>query len=180
MTSPQPDGARDWDAEFEAIAKHLRPHTDDATPDSSSRPASRQTFEHGFDTSTGGAPSDQAVPGFRAQWRLPNDDEPPTSSFEEPAAPASQSDRDALLDDEDDTFVPPEPQPFDADDPSTGIMLGFLVVGPLWLLYLLFFDRNAATLWWSIAAAMSFAGFVMLVARQPKSREDDDDDGARV
>ena len=118
---------------------------------------------------------DSPVPGFRDQWRL-RDDAPslPNLNTNRPL------DGPPELEDDDD-FVPPEPTPLDSDDPATIVMLGCLVLGPLWLLYLLFFDRNAATLWWSLAALITAAGFVMAVARQPKSRdEDDDDDGARV
>lgn len=187
MTNRQPDEARDWDAEFEAIAKSLRPQSDSSGDEPHEMPpASRHRFDHGFteppkDNSRGDSASssatddDSPVPGFRDQWRM-RDDAPslPNLNTNRPLEDPPE------LEDDDD-FVPPEPTPLDSDDPATIVMLGCLVLGPLWLLYLLFFDRNAATLWWSLAALITAAGFVMAVARQPKSRdEDDDDDGARV
>lgn len=169
MTSPQPPGGRDWDAEFEAITQQLRPTADASGADPDVRPATRHTFEHGFDSRPDEAP--QVASELSA----------PRASTEGETIPSSahRHEEPALEDAED--FVPPDPEPIDSGDPATVVMLGCLVLGPLWLLYLLFFDRTAATLWWSAALALTCAGFVMAVARQPKTRdEDDDDDGARV
>lgn len=166
MSAPPPPSDRDWDAEFDAITRHLRPTPGTPLGDSEVRPATRHTFEHGFDTG-----DDEQVPAT-----------PPTRPDDSPGEPGAfvaDPVRDPALDVDD--FVPPEPRPVDVGDPATVVMLGCLALGPLWLLYLLFFDRTAATLWWGTALAVTGAGFVMVVARQPKSRdEDDDDDGARV
>lgn len=87
----------------------------------------------------------------------------------------------SIVEDHEDEFVPPEPEPLPHDE-GFWLTLGCLVGGPVWLLYLFFFDRYAASLWWVLAIAMFVAGIVLLVMRQPASREDDDpfDDGARL
>jgi hypothetical protein len=51
--------------------------------------------------------------------------------------------------------------------------------GPLLLLYLVFFNRDASSYWILTAIAMSVGGFVLLVSRIPGHHEDDDD-GARL
>jgi hypothetical protein len=51
--------------------------------------------------------------------------------------------------------------------------------GPLLLLYLVFFNRDAGTYWILAAIAMSIGGFALLVSRMPGHQEDDDD-GARL
>lgn len=98
-----------------------------------------------------------------AQWRMP------------PSGSAS------FLDDDDETFVPAPPRPLPSGDEDLGFwsMLGCLLGGPLWLLYLFFFDRYAPSLWWVLACAVFVAGVVQLIMRSPKNRDDDpDDDGA--
>lgn len=78
-------------------------------------------------------------------------------------------------------FVPPEPAPLPTDE-MFWVTLIALIGGPVWLLYLFFFDRYAAALWWVLALLVSVAGVVLLVMRQPANREDEDpyDDGARL
>jgi hypothetical protein len=51
--------------------------------------------------------------------------------------------------------------------------------GPLLLLYLVLFNRDASSYWILIAIAMSVGGFVLLVSRMP-GHHGDDDDGARL
>lgn len=165
----KPDEERDWDREFEELTRGL--DWDDA-PDV--HPA-RSTFpdaEHPAEPSPwiddGTTP---AVPGFRDQWRVPD---PPISADENRAQDDDKTTGE-------DIFVPPDPRPIDASDPHTVIMIGALIGGPFWLLYLLFFDRQASDLWWAAACGIFIAGFVMAVARQPKARDEDDpDDGARL
>lgn len=107
-------------------------------------------------------------------------DGPPAQGLQIPAqwrTPTGPS----FLEDNEPDFVPPEPEPLPQDE-MFWVTLALLVVGPLWFLYLFFFDRYAATLWWVLALTMSFAGVAMLVLRQPRNREheDPDDDGARL
>lgn len=75
---------------------------------------------------------------------------------------------------------PTAPLPPQEDLHFWAILTG-LVGGPLLLLWLVLF-RPGVSGWWSLlAVGLSVGGFVLLVLRQPHSREDDDpDDGARV
>ncbi len=59
-----------------------------------------------------------------------------------------------------------------------GIVIG-LAAGPLLLLWSLLFGEAHSRWWVWIGAALTLGGFALLVLRQPKER-DDDDDGARV
>ncbi|GGB20633.1 hypothetical protein GCM10011492_08210 [Flexivirga endophytica] len=98
------------------------------------------------------------------QWRMP------------PSGSAS-----LLDDDEADTFVPAPPQPLPSgEDLGFWTMIGCLVGGPAWLLYLFFFDRYAQSLWWLLACALFVAGVVQLIMRSPKNRDDLDDDHGAV
>jgi hypothetical protein len=51
--------------------------------------------------------------------------------------------------------------------------------GPLMLLYLVLFDRDAGSNWILASIALSVVGFVLLILRLPREREEDDD-GARL
>ncbi|HST85821.1 MAG TPA: hypothetical protein VLL08_29055 [Kineosporiaceae bacterium] len=78
-----------------------------------------------------------------------------------------------------DAFVPPEPPPLPRGDVISRLAWGGVVAGPIFMLISVIFWRPppAALL---VAALVGFtAGFVTLVARMPKHR-DDDDDGAVV
>jgi hypothetical protein len=106
----------------------------------------------------------------------------------EPAAPdrnAGDDGSDPLeLDDLDDEEHfepgPTAPLPPQEDLQFWGIIAG-LVAGPLLLLWLVLF-RPAVSGWWTLAAVgLTVMGFVLLVLRQPSSRDEDDpDNGARI
>jgi hypothetical protein len=85
-------------------------------------------------------------------------------------------------DDEDEHFHPgpTAPLPPQEDLHFWGIVVG-LVAGPLILLWLVIF-RPAVSGWWTLGAlALSVGGFVLLVMRQPHTRDENDpDDGARI
>ena len=87
-----------------------------------------------------------------------------------------------LADDEDDHFVPgpTAPLPPQEDLSFWGIVAG-LVGGPLLLLWLVLLRPDVSG-WWTLGAlGMIVGGFVLLVLRQPHSRDaDDPDNGARV
>ena len=51
--------------------------------------------------------------------------------------------------------------------------------GPLLLLYLVLFNRDASGYWMLTAIAMSVGGFALLVSRMP-GHQRDDDDGSRL
>lgn len=183
---PDPFDNRDWDAEFLAITAHLNDDIDapSAAPvhetpsdaDATNDAATNTDDTASKDADSGSGHLGEATPGalrFNPQWRMPNHAQHMASSGQ---APEAADDADV-----DDDFVEPEPEPIDWADPYTGIMVGALVLGPLWLIYLVFFHRDASTLTWLVGVGVFVAGFVMAVLRQPHSRdEDDDDDGARV
>ncbi|MGA8980885.1 MAG: hypothetical protein WB473_17375 [Pedococcus sp.] len=75
---------------------------------------------------------------------------------------------------------PTAPLPPQEDVQFWGIVVG-LVVGPLVLLWLVLFRPDVSN-WWTLGAlAMTVGGFVLLVMRQPRDRDESDpDNGARV
>ncbi|MEP7193296.1 MAG: hypothetical protein ABI903_10560 [Actinomycetota bacterium] len=94
--------------------------------------------------------------------------------------PAAQVWRAHEVDDEpEEHFEPPPVTPLPAGDLQFWAIIAGMTGGPLLLLYLVFFDREASSYWILAAIAMSVGGFAMLVSRMPGHR-DDDDDGARL
>lgn len=99
-------------------------------------------------------------------------------------AGAGEHDRDDARDrdDEDEHFQPgpTAPLPPQEDIHFWGIVVG-LVAGPLLLLWLVIVRPDVSN-WWVLASlGLTVMGFVLLVLRQPHTRDDDDhDDGARV
>ena len=78
-------------------------------------------------------------------------------------------------------FEPPPVQlPGQEDIHFWGIVVG-LTLGPILLLWMVFFG-SGHSVWWTYAGvAMTLGGFALLVLRLPKDRDDDDhDSGARV
>lgn len=84
------------------------------------------------------------------------------------------------LDDEHFEPGPTAPLPPQEDLQFWGIIVG-LVAGPILLLWLVLFHPNVSS-WWTMGAlGLTIMGFVLLVLRQPHSRDEDDpDNGARV
>jgi hypothetical protein len=129
------------------------------------------------DTRPGGTP--RRGPG---QWAvnppwLPKPIDPPV---EPPVDPAPQVWRAHEVDDEvEEHFEPPPVTPLPAGDLQFWAIIAGMTVGPLLLLYLVFFNRNAGSYWILAAIAMSVGGFALLVSRMP-GQNDDDDDGARL
>ena len=100
---------------------------------------------------------------------------PPPDAGEEEARAGAE------LDDEDHFEPgPTAPLPPQEDLHFWGIVVG-LVAGPLLLLWLVIFRPDVSD-WWLLAAlGLIVGGFVLLVLRQPHSRDEDDpDNGARV
>lgn len=101
-----------------------------------------------------------------------------------PTTPAGDAGAEALdpdVDDPDDHFSRPEIQPLPPGEDLHfwGIVIG-LVAGPLLLLWLVLFRPNVSSWWTLLALALSLGGFVLLVLRQPRDRDGDDDNGARI
>lgn len=123
------------------------PRVDERTPSSGAVPEGGASTDHRSSASP--------VPGFRPEWRLAD----PHVQPERTALP-HDSDVDPDEDDGVDGFVEPDPKPLDVSDPSVVIMVAALVLGPLWLVYLVFFHRDAPTLWWAAGTGVTVAGFV--------------------
>ncbi|GAB49483.1 hypothetical protein [Mobilicoccus pelagius] len=127
------------------------------------------------DDPTVGGPTDADTDG------LPSGDAPPVRAggFDDPVPWRTYSPPE---DPDDETFTPPPPEPLPAfftDWPFYLALCG-LVLGPVGLVLLVVFAPTERHLMWG-AAALTIAGFVTLVLRQPHDRDPDDtDDGARV
>lgn len=82
---------------------------------------------------------------------------------------------------EDEHFEPPEVTlPPQEDLHFWGAVVG-LVVGPLILVWVAMVRPFYSTRWFLAGVALSLAGFALLVLRQPRHRDpEDDDDGARL
>jgi hypothetical protein len=98
-------------------------------------------------------------------------------------APPSDGDKTSTTTpDDEDHFEPgpTAPLPPQEDLHFWGIVVG-LVAGPLLLLWLVIVRPDVSG-WWTLGAlALTVGGFVLLVLRQPSSRDEDDpDNGARV
>ncbi|MBO1766875.1 MULTISPECIES: hypothetical protein [Allobranchiibius] len=109
-------------------------------------------------------PQPPAPPALPVQWRVPD----------------SGAANDILEDDG--TYEPPPPAPLPRDDVQFWAIWASLVGGPLWLIYLFAFERDCQPIWWVLACLVCILGVVLLVLRQPNSRDDQDpfDDGARL
>jgi len=116
---------------------------------------------------------------------LPKPIDPPVGPdvdkpVEPPVDPAPQVWRAHEVDDDvEEHFEPPPVTPLPAGDLQFWAIITGMTLGPLLLLYLVFFNRNASSYWILAAIAMSVGGFALLVSRMP-GQSDDDDDGARL
>jgi hypothetical protein len=162
--------------------------TDTAADQSPADPSAETTSEP-----TDLAPGDRPQPPT-GQWRinpppwLPARSEPqadpPTGPHTDPhtgpqAVPAPQSWRGHEVDDDEDHFEPPPVSPLPAGDLQFWAIIVGMCGGPLLLLYLVLFNRDASSYWILIAITMSVGGFALLVSRIP-GHHGDDDDGARL
>ncbi|WP_265444075.1 hypothetical protein [Flexivirga meconopsidis] len=151
----EPDEQTDYDRRFAEIIAQFEPdHTVWEEPEA--------TPQQSADTAPDAPPEASPLADLPQQWRMPTND---TVSFIE----------------DDGSFEPDPPRPLPSgDDLGFWTMVGCLVGGPAWLLYLFAFDRYAQSLWWVLACALFIAGVVQLIMREPKNRDDldEDDDGA--
>jgi len=76
-------------------------------------------------------------------------------------------------------FEPLPVAPLPVGDLQFWAIIAGMVGGPLLLVYLVFFNRDASSYWTLAALSMSVAGFALLISRRP-GHQDDDDDGARL
>ena len=78
-----------------------------------------------------------------------------------------------------DAFVPPDPPPLPRGDAFTMLAWAGVIAGPIFLLISVIWQDAPQPL--VLTALAGFVGgFVTLVSRMPKHRDDDDDDGAVV
>ena len=118
-------------------------------------------------------------PAARHHW--PTDPPPVPPAPSQPyAIPAPQAWRAHEVDDEyEEHFEPPPIAPLPAGDLQFWGIIAGMCGGPLLLLYLVLFNRDAGGYWMLTAISMSVGGFALLVSRLPRDHEDDDD-GARL
>lgn len=166
-----PENDADWehlddDERFEQIVAGLR-------EEDWARPADGAADHRGADPDEG-----RVVAGEPDPPRTPTPD--PVASLPSQWRVSGQDAAD-LLPPESHEYQPPEPDPLPAGDLGFwGALLG-TVGGPLFLLYLVFFDREARPLWWVLGGVITITGLTLIVLRQPDRRDndwDDDVDGA--
>lgn len=169
----------DADAIFADIVAHLNDVA--AEPERAAGPSAEDVATPDAATDDGAAhdgPADQPSaahdhpPSVQPPW-LPAPDHPQ-------ATPTPQVWRAYDVDEEyEEHFEPPPVAPLPAGDLQFWAILAGMGGGPLLLLYLILFNRNASSYWTLTAFVMSVGGFALLVARLPRDREDGDD-GARL
>lgn len=177
---------KDVDAQFADIVAHW----DDvpALPDRT-LPAGADAVDAADSTGDSAADSapERAAVDDPPQTRPSPVNPPPTGPFvvwrgADQSRAADHPEPAELRDDPDEHFEPgpTAPLPPQEDVQFWGIIAG-LVGGPLLLLWLVLF-RPSVSGWWTLAAlGLTVGGFVLLVLRQPGTRDEDDpDDGARL
>jgi hypothetical protein len=169
-----PDGQHQWDgfdddAIFANIVAHLNDDVADAEP-TMWPPAEDAAMNEG---------ATNPPPGDTDQWRI---NQPPVRPRpgDPQAVPESQVWRAHEVDDEhEDHFEPPPVTPLPVGDLQFWGIIAGMGGGPLLLLYLAFFNREASGYWILTAIALSVGGFALLVSRMPDHQRDDDD-GSRL
>jgi hypothetical protein len=174
-----------------------QPATDAGTTDATSEQANAESRAETTAEPTDQPPSDRRPPkpsqwyinpppwlpphaGPEADPQASQADSQADSQAEPQAVPAPQLWRAHEVDDEyEEHFEPPPVTPLPAGDLQFwGIIVG-MCGGPLLLLYLVLFNRDASSYWVLGAIAMSVGGFALLVSRMP-GHHGEDDDGARL
>ena len=79
-----------------------------------------------------------------------------------------------------DAFVPPEPPPLPRGDAISRLAWAGVVAGPVFMLISVIVWQHPPPALLLTALAGFTGGFITLVSRMPKHRDDDDDDGAVV
>lgn len=186
------EGEGNLDARFEEIVAHW----DDPSPGGEHGTSA----EHDPRDAPGGGPSrDTPLPSSQDQGGLEHGSDAGATEPQTPPRPkrpvtnepwpiwrgptnGAVPGLDPLPDDEDDHFEPGPlaPLPPQEDLHFWGIIAG-LTAGPLLLLWLVIVRPDVPRWWTWLGIVLSVGGFVLLVLRQPRSRDEDDpDDGARV
>ncbi|HEY5179110.1 MAG TPA: hypothetical protein VIJ07_04940 [Dermatophilaceae bacterium] len=168
----------DHDAMFADIVAHWN--------DAAAEPAPRPSADE--------APGDEESGAHPAESGAHTAEEPPVDHHhfhaDPPAAlptpaqpqaiPAPQAWRAHEVDPEyEEHFEPPPTAPLPVGDLQFWAIIAGMCGGPLLLLYLVLFNREAGSGWMLTAIAMSVGGFALLISRLPRDHEDGDD-GARL
>ena len=82
--------------------------------------------------------------------------------------------------DDDASYVPPDPPPLPRGDIVGWLAWLGVILGPAFMLVVVLGWRSAPEIFIVIALAAFVGGFITLVSRMPKNRDDDTDDGAVV
>ena len=175
-----PDDRDEVDRRFREIVAGLEGRTagEPATEDDLGEPTDRPGGEA---TDSGPEPpGDEAGPSPRPSTTAPDPSANPWPSHLGTGTPRGMATdhRSYEPPEEDDHFVPPRPDPLHSGDLLFWAILVGLVVGPL-LVFLSAIVPLLGRGWTFFGAAMTVAGFVLLVLRQPRHRRDGDW-GARV
>jgi len=192
MNDPDPrhtsDGF-DHDAIFADIVAHLNddaaepvrataPWVEDAAADD---PAADDPATDDPATETMAPDSDAATDQPSGEDHPPIDQPPGLPAPGHPQdLPAPQVWRAHEVDDEREEHFEPRPvAPLPVGDLQFWAIIAGMVGGPLLLLYIVLFNREAGSYWVLTAIAMSVGGFALLVSRMP-GHQGEDDDGARL
>jgi hypothetical protein len=167
----------DDDAMFAYIVAHL--NDDAAEPERATwPPAEEAATDDDAAEETAGESADRP-PGEIEQWPINQPPVPPTPQ-DPPEAAGAQVWRAHEVDDGyEEHFEPPPVTPLPVGDLQFWAIIAGMGGGPLLLLYLVFFNRDASGYWSLTAIALSVGGFALLVSRIPGHYRDDDD-GSRL
>jgi hypothetical protein len=158
--------------DFPEIERPARPTAADAAPDLDTTSTSG---EKTTDPAAGTTADSAAGPGPESARE--STDLPPGGPQPLPAPLVWRAHE--VNDEYEEHFEPPPVTPLPAGDLAFWAILVGMAGGPLLLLYLVFFNRDASGYWVLTAIAMSVGGFALLVARLPGKHEEGDD-GSRL
>jgi hypothetical protein len=168
-----PTGGFDDDAIFANIVAHLFDDAGQSEGTGLLRPENATTDDEATDEATDQSPGQPHKGPINQLPVLPGPGDPQS-------VPMPQVWRAHEVDDEDqEHFEPPPVTPLPVGDLQFWGIIAGMGGGPLLLLYLAFFNRDASGYWILIAIALSVGGFAMLVSRMP-GHSQDNDDGARL
>lgn len=158
-----------WPAQEDVSGTEQKPPSEPPTP------GRLRSSEWGTDWNFAGEdplPGGQEIRGLGPMHRQESDDLPPELRGNGP--------RDYALEPEPETgYEPPDPPPLPKGDLLGRLAWAAVIGGPLFLL-ICALAWQPPDLLIMIALAAFAGGFITLVARMPKHRDDDDDDGAVV
>lgn len=164
---------RSWPTPEEAAETRRRNEEDD--PDSAPSPGRMRGSEWGNDWEFA---DEDPVPSGAGRRDLGPLDEPDPDELPEELRSAGPRDFSPTAEPER-GYEPPEPPPLPRGDLVGRLAWAAVIGGPLFLLLSVLIERPPQ-LYILIALAAFAGGFVTLVARMPKHRDDDGDDGAVV